>query len=355
MERRSPLSIKELLQKYPISASAPCRIDIGGTVDIKAMAIPLERLSPTTINMTLSLRTTVRLLPYKDGMIKIGSKGFEESIEVSLEEISFKNPFSIYLCAIRHFNLTGLEVEILSSSPPRSGLGGSSSALIALLGALWKVEELLRGILPDRERILHLAYQIEDSVMGGFCGMQDHAAALYGGVNQWIWSYGDPLSPYRRIRLIEDAQSEMKGHIVVAYSGLSHSSSEINRGWIEDFLSGKTANDWIKANEIVWIMADALKDKDWNRASRLLREEVKLRRKITPDAFTPLTQKMIDMAEGAGCGARFAGAGGGGCVWALGNRDEIEILKERWNSEFSDLREFKILDSEISSSGLSVD
>jgi len=355
MERRSPLSIMELLQKHSISASAPCRIDIGGTVDIKAMAIPLERLSPTTINIALGLRTTVRLLPYKDGMIKIGSKGFKESIEFSLEEISFKNPFSIYLCAIRYFNFTGLEVEILSASPPRSGLGGSSSALIALLGALWKVEEQLGGSSTDKERILHLAYQIEDSVMGGFCGMQDHAAALYGGINQWIWSYGDPLSPYRKIRLMEDAQNEMKGHIVVAYSGLSHSSSEINRGWIEDFLSGKTMKEWIKANEIVWNMADALKDKDWNRASSFLREEVMLRRKITPDAFTPVTQKMIDMAEDVGCGARFAGAGGGGCVWALGNRDEIEILKERWNSEFSDLREFKILDSEISSSGLSVD
>ena len=34
--------------------------------------------------------------------------------------------------------------------------------------------------------------------------------------------------------------------------------------------------------------------------------------------------------------------------------DDIEILKERWNSEFSDLREFRILDSEISSSGLSL-
>ncbi|MBW1764527.1 MAG: galactokinase, partial [Deltaproteobacteria bacterium] len=51
------LSAREILEKKPVEAGAPCRIDSGGTWDIKAMALPLEGIEPVTVNMALSLRT----------------------------------------------------------------------------------------------------------------------------------------------------------------------------------------------------------------------------------------------------------------------------------------------------------
>ena len=45
-----------------------------------------------------------------------------------------------------------------------------------------------------------------------------------------------------------------------------------------------------------------------------LKEEMSIRREITPDALIPITGKLIDQAEKTGCGARFAGAGAGGSL-----------------------------------------
>ena len=52
-------SLRELLIRQPITVSAPCRVDAGGTWDIKSLALPLERKTPVTVNMALTLRTTV--------------------------------------------------------------------------------------------------------------------------------------------------------------------------------------------------------------------------------------------------------------------------------------------------------
>ena len=63
--------IKELLEKNPIKTSAPCRIDSGGTWDIKSLALPLEGADPITVNLAINLRTYVTLLPYKSGWVRI--------------------------------------------------------------------------------------------------------------------------------------------------------------------------------------------------------------------------------------------------------------------------------------------
>ncbi|MBW2285838.1 MAG: galactokinase, partial [Deltaproteobacteria bacterium] len=44
-------SIRKLLEKETISASAPSRVDSGGTWDIKGMALPLEGIGPVTVNI----------------------------------------------------------------------------------------------------------------------------------------------------------------------------------------------------------------------------------------------------------------------------------------------------------------
>jgi hypothetical protein len=56
-------NIGPLLDKQVIHASAPCRIDFGGTLDISSFHYPLRHLSPSTVNMALDRRTTVSLRP----------------------------------------------------------------------------------------------------------------------------------------------------------------------------------------------------------------------------------------------------------------------------------------------------
>ncbi len=71
--------IRKILESEPIAASAPCRIDMGGTLDISTFSYPLRCLAPCTFNIALELRTRVRVQPYSRGRIKISSRGFKDA------------------------------------------------------------------------------------------------------------------------------------------------------------------------------------------------------------------------------------------------------------------------------------
>lgn len=337
-------SIRDILLKSPVEASAPCRVDSGGTWDIKAMALPLQAVGPATLNVALTLRTRVTLLPLDPGDVGISSEGFSGKEVHPFRKLPFDSPFGIFFAAISYFGFHGVEVHIRSDSPVKSALGGSSTALVALVKALSRVSALRGGKEMTAGEVLHLAYHLEDAVSSGKCGIQDQAAAAYGGVHLWKWRYGERGSLFTRTALLDrKAQRELSDRILVAYSGKSHVSSRMNRAWISGFLSGKTRSGWIKVNDIVRSLAEALREKDWNRAARLLREEMAVRREITPDALIPITGKLIDQAEAGGCGARFAGAGGGGAVWALGTLPRIERLREIWISSLTPIQGARLL------------
>ena len=87
-------SLKKILERQPIEASAPCRIDSGGTWDIKALALPLEKHKPVTVNIALNLRTRVTLSPFADGKVRILSKGFSRGEAYPFENLPFNSRFS---------------------------------------------------------------------------------------------------------------------------------------------------------------------------------------------------------------------------------------------------------------------
>ncbi len=347
------LSAKEILQPHAIEASAPCRIDSGGTWDIKALALPLQRIEPVTFNMALNLRTWVSLSPFKNGWVRVSSEGFPRGQVYPIDTVPFNPPFGLFFAAISHFGFHGLQVHIRSDSPVKSALGGSSTALIALLKALSKLSVAAGGKKRSGREILHLGYHLEDAVSGGNCGIQDQAAAVYGGVNRWTWRYGEGGSSFRREPLLDmNGKRELSKRILVAFSGKRHGSLRINRAWINDFLSGVTRSGWVKVNEVVNSLAHAIKAREWDKAARLLKKEVAIRRDITPDALIPITEELVDGAENAGCGARFAGAGGGGTVWALGEMDRIRDLRKIWEAILAPIKGGRILACEIDPVGM---
>ena len=346
-------SARRLLQHRPIEASSPCRIDSGGTWDIKAFALPYEDIRPVTINMALNLRTRVTLTPFKDGRVAISSEGFAREEEYPIERLPFTKPFGIFWAAVAYFGLHGLKVQIRSDSPVRSALGGSSTALVALLKALSKLALEPNERTLSRPDILYLGYHLEDGISGGYCGIQDQAAAVYGGVNQWTWCHGNRRTPFRREPLLgRKGQEALSRHLLVAYSGKTHASGRINRSWVRGFLSGETRSGWLEVNRIVHKLGNALRDEDWSQAAGLLREEMAVRREITPEALIPITQRLVDQAEMLGCGARFAGAGAGGSLWAVGASERISRLKAEWEKTLAPIRGAIVLECEIDPCGV---
>jgi len=348
------VSVKDVLKRKPVFASAPCRVDVGGTWDIKALALPCKREDPATVNVALDLRTRVHLLPYREGYVRMSSRGFRPEGEArDADTLPFDAPLGLFFAAVSRFGFHGLEVRIESQAPIRSALGGSSTALTALIKALSHLGERLgKRPLPPRE-VLALGYQLEDALSGGFCGMQDQAAAVYGGVNLWRWRYGSARTPVVRKALL-DAQGcrEFGRRMIVAHSGVGHDSGRINRGWVEAFLSGRNRKGWSAANRAVHRFAGFLQARDWSGAAESLREEMDIRRDITPDALIPETRRLIEAAEAEGCGARFAGAGGGGAVWATGSLRRVQALRSVWERLLMQMKGGRILHCRVDPRGV---
>ena len=317
------------------------------------MSLPFEGIEPITVNFALNLRTTVILSPFEKNRVKISSQGFSKSEVFYKNQLSFDSPFGLFFAAVSFFGYHGLSINIQSQSPVKSALGGSSTALIPLIKALSKASVLLGKKGLSLREILHLGYHLEDGISGGNCGLQDQAAAVYGGVNQWKWHYGNRSAPFTRTSLLDrHGQRQISKHLLVAYSGKSHVSARTNRKWIKDFLSGVTRAEWIRVNEIVSLLARAIREKDYDQAAGFLRKEMAIRRQITPEALIPITAELVDRAESLGCGARFAGAGAGGCLWALGDKEKIYELKKIWKKILEPIKGAEVLNCVVDPKGV---
>ena len=92
------VKLQETLKIDPVMTSAPCRVDMGGTLDLAVFYNPLRHLSPCTFNLAIDLRTSVRLLPHRSGRVKITSRGFE-SADYPSDRAPFNHPLGLPLMA----------------------------------------------------------------------------------------------------------------------------------------------------------------------------------------------------------------------------------------------------------------
>ena len=347
--------LKRILEKKPIEASAPCRIDMGGTLDIRTFYYPLRHLSPCTFNIAVGLRTRVRLLPYHNQRIKISSKGFE-SAEFPIDQAPFVHPLGLMFAIAVYFNAQNIHVQIESPSPPRSALGGSSAAAVALIAAFSKLMELAASNKPlSRPQIAVLAHGLEESVAGVPCGFQDQLAAIYGGVNAWIWPTSIQRPQFtKKVVLQKRLHKTFEKHLLLAYCGRPHASKDINSRWVQQFLSGKFRHLWSEIVSCTRRFVAAVADRNYLLAAELMNRETAIRQKMTPDVLDEIGILLTEAAVAHNCGARFTGAGGGGCIWALGDVKHIDSLRPVWEEILSSENEGFLLDLKIDSQGLVV-
>jgi len=346
------IDFHSILQKYKVEASAPCRIDVGGTLDIGTFYLPLQQHEPLTFNIALDLRTRVRLFPHREGYVRISSKGVGES-EFRLDEAPFTHPLGLMFAVAAYFGADGVAVEIASASPPRSALGGSSVAAVALIGALAGTAKANGHPPMTKETIVRVAHALESAVAQVPCGLQDQLAAAFGGMHVWRW-FGEAESRgFQGEALFPDGKCDGFGsHLIVAYCGVTHESKDINSTWVRQFLAGETRRHWLDIIRNTKKFVDALRGGNVDRAVAALNRETAIRCRMTPHVLDDMGRDLVSSAADAGCGAKFAGAGGGGCIWALGEPSKIESLKNIWNVILSERTDARILDVGVDSQGL---
>ena len=140
----------------------------------------------------------------------------------------------------------------------------------------------------------------------------------------------------------------------MAYCGIPHKSRQINRKWVGQFIQGTTRKEWVSIANHTQQFSEALRDRQYQMAGNIMDLETAIRRSMTPDVMDDMGTKFIRSAKKRGCGSRFTGAGGGGCIWAIGEISAIDSLRNTWNKCLSQNPEAGLLNVQIDSDGLIV-
>jgi D-glycero-alpha-D-manno-heptose-7-phosphate kinase len=143
--------------------------------------------------------------------------------------------------------------------------------------------------------------------------------------------------------------------LLVAYGGNPHVSLDVNGRWVHGFRHGGSHRDlWRQIAALSHDFIDAWERGDLKAAGEVLNVDTRLRRQMTPEVLDEAGQRLADAAVAAGCGARFAGAGGGGCVWGLGTAAAIAGLRETWQTILASIPGGRLLDTRVDPQGVAV-
>ena len=351
-ESQTNVDWRKILESGPVTVSAPCRIDMGGTLDIRTFSNALQHHGPCTVNIALDLRTTVRIAPYARGRIRVSSRGFRDA-EFPAGRAPFRHPLGLMFAVAGFFQADGVHISVHSASPPRSALGGSSVAAVALVGAFTQTRR--RPAVAGRSVAL-IAHSVEESIAGVPCGLQDQLAAVFGGINAWHWLAPPQTGVFRRETLIpRRGMRRLERHLIAAYAGVPHVSADINGRWVRQFISGRRRQEWVEMIACTRSFAEALRRWDFAGAAAAMNREVDLRRRMTPAVLDGLGRQLVAAARRCGCGARFTGAGGGGCLWAIGEADALSRLRPAWQDILCVRRHAHLMDARVAREGIRVE
>ena len=324
---------RDINDRKPITqSSAPCRIDLGGTLDLSTFSYPLMHLSPCTFNMAVGLRTRVRIQSFEEGVVRISAGGIDDAVFPS-DRLPFDHPLGLMFAIAHYFRADGIQIVIDSSSPTRSALGGSSVAAVALVAALAKHYPMLPHYPKNKAEMALLARDMEALTVQTPCGIQDHLAAAYGGIHAWHWRPGlagkgfikKTIMPRHKARQLEPC-------LLLAYCGAPHESISVNNQWVRQFMSGQYRDKWADIVALTRTFIDALSQGNIKKACRAMNSETEIRMVLTPEVLDDVGMQLFEKATENRCSARFSGAGGGGCVWALGEAEDIARLRFVWEA-----------------------
>ena len=327
-----------------ISASAPARVDLaGGTLDLW----PLHVLHPgtVTVNVAIGLFASCRARRGGEGFrVRAADGAFDRSAPAAaalLEEPRTALVGSI----LEALEISPpLEVELATDVPFGSGIGGSSALTVALLGAL---EGLSPRDLAGVDRV-DFVRDVETRVLGKPAGVQDYYPALAGGLHTIAFRPGatrarradvDPAAWGRRMTLFD--------------TGASHSSGMNNWEILRSRLEGdaRVARELESVRLAAEAMAAAASAMDFAAMGAALAVEWSARRRLAPVVSTPLIERAIEAARGAGAwGGKACGAGGGGFVVILSPEESTPRVRKA----LGDLGEGRIVDAPVVSRGLEV-
>jgi len=219
----------------------------------------------------------------------------------------------VYRRFVRDFNNNApiaLRLSSAADSPPGSGLGTSSSLVVAMCEALRHLLDVPFGPYE----LAHLAFEIErvDLQLAG--GRQDQYAAAFGGFNFMEFNKNDSviINPLRVDRRIVN---ELEGSLVTYFTGVSRASAAIIEEQVRNVDAGASAS--IEAmHELkkgAHEMKEALLRGHIDQVAALLERGWQAKKQTAANISSAAIDEIYRAAKAAGAlGGKVSGAGGGG-------------------------------------------
>ncbi|RAP35399.1 dehydrogenase [Candidatus Marinamargulisbacteria bacterium SCGC AAA071-K20] len=203
-----------------------------------------------------------------------------------------------------------LELTTFVDAPPGSGLGSSSTLVVAIIGSFVECFKLPLGEYD----IAHLAYEIErvDLKMAG--GKQDQYAATFGGFN-YMEFYKDNKVIVNPLRVKPQYINELEHNLILYYTGTSRLSSKIIESQMANVKSKslKSIESMDKLKEQAVLMKEAILKGNIDEIGGILNYGWKHKKNMAEDISNSVIDDIYDAALKAGAtGGKLSGAGGGG-------------------------------------------
>ena len=307
--------------------TAPARADLaGGTLDLWPLTCLVS--NPQTINIAIDLLATADFevvenpileVQLRSGLETHTSRKFGLDLDLNAIPNALRFPSFVinqFLMAQDRNTPRLIRINLGSMIPMGSGLGGSSTLLIALARGLCRIygEYLEQGW---QWRFVHWAKDTEAAFLRMPTGTQDYLAALFGG----LCSYEFQMGKIHQTIFPSKVFQEFKKRLLVVFSGEKHHSGLSN--W-EVYKKAVDGNQTVLSglqniSNIAQRLSSELKKESihWPEIGRLLDEEWKVRQ-ATFEVSTPTLEAVIQEIRKSGVlGVKVCGAAQGGSLVAI--------------------------------------
>lgn len=246
---------------------------------------------------------------------------------------------SVYNYMIKHYNNgipIPLELSTLCDAPIGSGLGSSSTLVVAMIRAF---TELL-NIPMDDYAIAHVAFMIERIDCGLQGGRQDQYSSTFGGFN-FMEFYEKDRAVINSLRLKNWIINELEASLLLFYTGISRESAKIiadQSNNIKFKLSEATDAMHQMKNEAL-LMKECLLKGDFNGVIGSMRQGWESKKKSAKTVSNSYIDNIYNAAIDSGALAgKISGAGGGGfMMFFVPTEKRIEVIQtlNKFNGQIS--------------------
>jgi len=300
-------------------ARAPLRLSFcGGGTDVSPYP---EEHGGMVLSATINQYAYASLRPRRDSRVTLASLDYDVVAKYDHpRRMKFDGNLDLIKAVVRSFRVgRGADMWVHSDAPPGSGLGSSSTLVVALIGV---IAEWLGRPLSSYE-VAELAYTIERVDMKLAGGRQDQYAASFGGFNFIEFHRDSTLVNPLRIR--PEVIAELEYRLLLCYMGQTRQSAQIIERQVESYREGKSktveALHRLKAETLE--MKRALLVGDVDAMGELLHQAWENKKRLDHAISNSKIDELYQLARKEGAiGGKMPGAGGGGYFLLLTRFDK---------------------------------